>query len=155
MRMSRATSLAVLVLVSLGYAAGASDTVQATSEDPTIDGTFEVGPDGHHLFLRCVGQGTPTIVLEAGTDAAGSEVFPTAFIDSLAVANMTCVYDRVGTGHSDPPTAPRRTIDDVVNDLDELLDVAAVPGPYLLVGSSGGGGVVVEYAAATSIALRA
>ncbi len=118
----------------------------ATVAEPTIDGTFVVGADAHHLVLRCYGRGAPAIVLEAGTGSSGIGVFPSAFVRPLAEQNMTCVYDRVGTGGSDPPTEPRRTIDDVVNDLHELLAVAAVPGPYLLVGSSGGGLVVVQYA---------
>jgi hypothetical protein len=122
-------------------------TTSDVLSEPTIDDSFAVGPDGHPLDLRCFGRGEPVIVLEAGTDSSGFEVFPPSFVRPLAEQNMTCVYERVGTGDSGPPPEPRRTIDDVVNDLDELLHVAAVPKPYLLVGSSGGGNIVVQFAA--------
>ena len=56
------------------------------------------------------------------------------------------MYDREGNGRSDPPSARRRTIDDLVSDLHGLLATAHVPAPYVLVGSSGGGLVDVQYA---------
>jgi pimeloyl-ACP methyl ester carboxylesterase len=112
--------------------------------DPTVDGRVAVGP--HRLFIRCFGHGTPTIVLDAGDDSAGLDVFPASFIRPLAEQAMTCVYDREGNGRSDPPSAKRRTIDDLVSDLHGLLAAAQVPEPYLLVGSSGGGLVDVHYA---------
>jgi pimeloyl-ACP methyl ester carboxylesterase len=39
-----------------------------------------------------------------------------------------------------------RTLDDLAADLDGLLDTAGIPAPYLLVGSSGGGMVDVQFA---------
>jgi pimeloyl-ACP methyl ester carboxylesterase len=47
---------------------------------------------------------------------------------------------------SDDPTADRRTIDDVVVDLHELVAAAELPGPYLLIGNSGGGLIVAQHA---------
>jgi pimeloyl-ACP methyl ester carboxylesterase len=132
---------------STGTPTSETSTTSDVLAEPTIDGTFAVGRDGHPLDLRCFGRGEPVIVLEAGTDSSGFEVFPPSFVRPLAEQHMTCVYERVGTGGSGPPPEPRRTIDDVVNDLDELLHVAAVPEPYLLVGSSGGGNIVVQFAA--------
>jgi pimeloyl-ACP methyl ester carboxylesterase len=123
-----------------------SGTVTDVTAEPTLDGTFTVG--GKRLFLRCFGQGSPTIVLEAGNDSAGLDVFPFSFIRPLAQRSMTCVHDRAGTGTSSGPTERRRTIRDVVADLHGLLVAAAVPAPYLLVGSSAGGLVDVTYATA-------
>jgi pimeloyl-ACP methyl ester carboxylesterase len=107
--------------------------------------------------MRCYGEGSPAIVLEVGTDSSGIEDFPVSFLRPLADEHMTCVYDRVGTGQiarcrtpgicSDRPTVDRRTIDDVATDLEGLLDAAAVPAPYVLVGSSGGGLVAAQFAA--------
>jgi len=56
-------------------------------------------------------------------------------------------YDRPNTtaGASDPAPAPR-TAADVVADLHLLLEAAAVPGPYVLVGHSVGGLFVRLYA---------
>jgi pimeloyl-ACP methyl ester carboxylesterase len=85
-----------------------------------------------------------------------------------AVAGFTrvCTYDRPGTiasaspdhgslppgdpslgSRSDPVPQPR-TAQDLVRDLHALLHVAAVPGPYVLVGHSLGGVVVRLYASA-------
>jgi pimeloyl-ACP methyl ester carboxylesterase len=62
-----------------------------------------------------------------------------------------CIYDRPGTllgldavSRSDPVPMPR-TSGAVVTDLHELLSVAGVPGPYLLVGSSTGGLIARQY----------
>jgi len=163
-----------LGLVALALAAGcggsgsAETGLEATTTSPTstsrdgmsdatIDGTFAVGADAHRLAMRCYGEGSPAIVLEVGTDSSGIEDFPVSFLRPLADKHMTCVYDRVGTSQggrcrapgpcSDGPTADRRTIDEVATDLDGLLEAAAVPAPYVLVGSSGGGLVAAQFAA--------
>lgn len=114
---------------------------------PTLDGTFAVGADEHELEMRCYGTGEPTIVFEAGTDSGGIQTFPAALVRPLANTNRTCLYDRLGTGSSDVPTAERRTLDDVAADLHALLIAADVAPPYLLVGQSGGGNIAVWYAA--------
>jgi len=45
------------------------------------------------------------------------------------------VYDRAGTGWSDPVSLPR-TLAEVTEELRALLGAADVPAPYLLVGHS-------------------
>jgi pimeloyl-ACP methyl ester carboxylesterase len=115
----------------------------ATQRPP--DGRFPVGADRHQLAIHCVGKGSPTIILEAGTDSSGIVQFG-RLMDDLGRRASTCAYDRVGTGRSDPPSARRRTIDEVVSDLHGLIDSAKLPGPYLLVGQSGGGNIAIHYA---------
>ena len=56
-----------------------------------------------------------------------------------------CVYDRANIGRSDPATGPLSAAD-AVADLHILLDVAEVPGPYVLLGASGGGDIAFTYA---------
>ena len=114
--------------------------------EPTIDRTFTVEPGARHLAVRCSGRGAPAIILEVGTDSSGLEDFADEFIRPMAEKHMTCVYDRTGTGSSDPPDKKRRSLDDVVSDLSQMLDAAKIRGPYLLVGSSGGANIVVQYA---------
>lgn len=114
--------------------------------EPTIDRAFAVEPGARRLAFRCFGRGAPAIILEVGTDSSGLEDFAYEFIRPMAEQHMTCVYDRTGTGSSDPPKEKRRTLDDVVSDFSQLLDAAKVRGPYLLVGSSGGANIVVQYA---------
>jgi pimeloyl-ACP methyl ester carboxylesterase len=99
---------------------------------------------GYRLYLECGGAGTPTVVLEAGMgDASGTwnPIFP-----QIATFTRVCRYDRAGRGRSDPAPAPRRTSQLLVADLHRLLSLAAVPGPYLLVGHSFGGVNVLLYA---------
>ncbi|MCK7533816.1 MAG: alpha/beta hydrolase [Marinilabiliales bacterium] len=52
-----------------------------------------------------------------------------------AVARNTtvCAYDRAGQGWSGPPPSPQGGVA-VVTDLHILLDLARIPGPYVLVG---------------------
>jgi pimeloyl-ACP methyl ester carboxylesterase len=113
---------------------------------PTIDRVFPIGADGHQLRLVCFGDGTPTLVFEAGTDSSAIREFPGALTRPLAETNQVCLYDRIGTGSSDPPTAERRTLDNTAADLDALLTAAGVHPPYVLVGQSGGGNIAVWYA---------
>jgi pimeloyl-ACP methyl ester carboxylesterase len=113
---------------------------------PTVDGSFRVDASGSKAWIRCYGSGGPTIVLEAGDDSSGLDVFPPTMLEPLAGVHRTCVYERLGVGHSDRPPERRRSLDDVVAVLRRLLGRADVPPPYLLVGSSGGGNIVVQYA---------
>jgi alpha/beta hydrolase fold len=135
-RMPSASSTAVI----------ASPTVADVMAHPTVDGRFAIGPDQHELTLRCFRTGAPTLLFEAGDDSSGIESFPSTLVRPLAETNMACFYDRLGTGSSDAPTKPRRTINDVVDDTHALLGAANIPPPYVLVGQSGGGNIVVWYA---------
>jgi pimeloyl-ACP methyl ester carboxylesterase len=90
-----------------------------------------------------VGSGTPTVILEAGTDLPGSDW--RAVQAQLGLLTRTCAYDRAGTGYSsDAP--PGRSADAVVEDLHGLLEAADVSAPYVLVGHSVGGLYVRRYA---------
>ncbi len=121
-----------------------TSTASNDVSEPVIDGRFPVGADRHELAILCLGEGSPTIILESGDGDAISQF--AGLMDPLAKRTLTCAYDRLGTGQSDRPTERRRTIDDVVADLHRLLDAANVPGPYLLVGQSLGGNVAHYYA---------
>jgi pimeloyl-ACP methyl ester carboxylesterase len=95
--------------------------------------SFEV--DGRSLYIDCRGEGSPTVVLEAGmgdTAAGWSAVH-----DALAATTRTCAYDRAGRGRSDP--RERHTLADAATDLRGLLDAAGERGPFVIVGHSLGG----------------
>jgi pimeloyl-ACP methyl ester carboxylesterase len=119
---------------------GASDgSVQATPG--WVTDRVDVG--GRELNLICKGTGSPTVVFENGLGDHVGTWFQ-------AIANgfpsvRTCAYDRVNIGASDRDPA-RHTGDDSVRDLHTLLQVAAVPAPYLLVGHSFGGLLAAMYA---------
>jgi pimeloyl-ACP methyl ester carboxylesterase len=59
---------------------------------------------------------------------------------------MVCSYDRAGLGESDEAPDRPRSLDDVVEDARQLLSAAALDGPFLLVGASGGGFDVYHHA---------
>ena len=91
---------------------------------------------GRRLYIYCMGEGSPTVILEHGM-ATESGSWATV---QQAVAQFTrvCAFDRAGRGTSDPAPTPR-TSEDMVADLHALLANAGVPGPYILVGNSLGG----------------
>lgn len=111
------------------------------SDGEGISGTFEA--NDHSLYITCVGTGSPTIVIEAGEGQLSDEMGP--ITPALAERGRVCSYDRANLGQSGPAPTPR-TARDVVDDLHALLGAAAVPGPYLLIGHSGGGPYVQLYA---------
>jgi pimeloyl-ACP methyl ester carboxylesterase len=87
------------------------------------------------LYLDCRGSGSPTVVLEAGSGADSATW--SAVHDTLASTTRTCAYDRAGRARSDG-TEPH-TLADAAAQLHTLLDVAGVPGPFVVVGHSLGG----------------
>ena len=88
------------------------------------------------MALYRSGAGSPSVVVLPGAGLVGLDFLNVH--EWAAEATTSVLYDRAGTGWSDPVELPR-TAAEVVDELRELLDVAAVPGPYLLVGHSLGG----------------
>lgn len=135
---------ALLVLAAMSVGCGSDEDATPT---PSIDGRFPVDADGRELALRCWGDGTPAVVLDAGSGLAGiSEFEHLPIIGGLAARTRVCAYDRAGLGSSDAPPDRKRGLDDSVGDLRTLLQAAKVSGPYVLVGASGGGFIAYHYA---------
>jgi len=138
--MTKRRGLLVLVAV-LVLAAGVLLAYRAW--DPgSIRGSFDVG--NRSLYLECVGEGSPTIVMETGN--GGDHTAWEDVVPSVRDTNQTCTYDRANLGASDSAPTPR-TSADVVEDLHGLLTVAGIPAPYVLVGHSFGGISMRLYAA--------
>lgn len=149
-----AIGCSVAVIASLALLAGPTTALSAKISATPAHGKFSgrvAIPGGRKLYLECRGQGTPTVVLEAGTgDLAqvwNMPPFGPARAVYRAVSRFTrvCAYDRPGTyllpdsfSRSDPVVMPRSALD-VVRDERALLHSAKVPGPYVLVGHSFGG----------------
>jgi pimeloyl-ACP methyl ester carboxylesterase len=116
-----------------------SATVAASSGP---DGLVKIGRD-RKLYVRCTGTGSPTVLMEGGDeDTSDSYAFAEP---AVAKATRTCVYDRGNLGRSGPAPGPRG-LDELVGDLEQLLKTAQIPGPYVLVGTSGGGFITAGYA---------
>ena len=96
---------------------------------------------GYRLHLYCIGEGSPTVVLEAGSGGKG--VIAWSLVqDQMAITTHTrvCSYDRAGFGWSDPDPADQpRPSAQVAETLHTLLHNAGIDGPYVLVGHSSGG----------------
>ena len=129
-RIAGRLSLAAVVLV------GVIGFVASQIWDPSaVRGSFDVG--GRSLYLECVGEGSPTIVMEAGSGGDHTVVVGCRS-PGCAAGNRTCTYDRANTGSSSQVSG-NRTFGDVAADLHGLLDAAKIAPPYILVGHSLGG----------------
>jgi len=127
----------------------ATRTPTASPIPTVVDDDLVVDANGRTLHMTCLGEGAPTILLEAGHPSAGLQQFlgfGRAFTDLLARERRVCAYDRAGYGRSDPAPDEPRDLDDVTDDLRAALAAAGIDGPLVLVGSSFGGMVVTYYA---------
>jgi pimeloyl-ACP methyl ester carboxylesterase len=98
---------------------------------------------GHNLWIHRSGTGGPAIVILPGGGAIGLDYLN--IHEGVARRATGVVYDRAGTGWSDPADLPR-TAARVVAELRGLLGAAGVPAPYLFVGHSLGGAYARHYA---------
>ena len=114
----------------LGWGAPAVTVPEAAYTMPQQ--MVEVQP-GRRLNLYCLGQGTPTVLLDAG---AGGGILDWRRVQGeISKTTRTCAYDRAGHGHSDPLT----TFADVastVDDIDRLIGAAKLDKPLVYVGHS-------------------
>jgi pimeloyl-ACP methyl ester carboxylesterase len=102
-------------------------------------GRADIG--GYSLDYQCLGTGSPTIILEAGYDSAGTSSFGGVW-QQLAQISRVCTYDRAGTGASDPrPSAAATdlTSEGEAEELHALLGAANIAPPYVVVAHSYGG----------------
>jgi pimeloyl-ACP methyl ester carboxylesterase len=120
---------------------GGTSTSAHVDADDEFGQMVDVG--GHRLYLWCRGVGSPTVVFENGQDSSWRN-WQWGDIPNQ-VGSRACVYNRVNIAPSDTVTT-RHTGADSVRDLHNLLQLAAVPGPYLLVGHSLGGLLSAMYA---------
>ena len=110
------------------------------------DGTLTLSK-GEAISYWCAGEGSPGVLLEAGTDSGGTDAYPAAFVDPLVAETTVCTYDRLGTGTSDQPPRRRRTMGDLCAVQDQVVAKLPLPAPYVLVGQSGGGNLDIGCAA--------
>ncbi|WP_327085530.1 alpha/beta hydrolase [Nonomuraea sp. NBC_01738] len=89
---------------------------------------------GRKLFMERAGEGAPSVVFLAGAGAVGQDYW--RLMDRVSELTTAVVYDRSGTGWSERPPGWLPDCGETVGELRELLRVAGVPAPYLLVGHS-------------------
>lgn len=136
-----ATGLAILIgLASTGAIYQHLAVTQDRSDFPPPGRIYDI--DGLALHLDCRGQGSPTIVLEAGL-TSGSASWATVH-DALAAQTRTCAYDRPGLDWS-APIKQSQSAEQVSERLHTLLQAAEINDDQVLVGMSAGGIYVREY----------
>ena len=126
--------VAGVALAGLGAIYQAIATELDQRNHPPPGQRVDVG--GYHLHIHCVGEGHPTVILEAALPGASANwgwVQP-----EIARTTRVCVYDRAGMGWSDTGPKPRDARQ-IANELHTLLQNARIQGPYVLVGHSFGG----------------
>lgn len=143
---TRRILLGLLITLLVLGPSGATYQITATRRDaaafPPPGQLVDVG--GYRLHLSCIGQGSPTVILESGQAnslSVWSWIQPT-----IAQTTRVCAYDRAGVGWSDTGAVPRDA-QQMVRELHTLLQNAAIAPPYVLVGHSFGGLVTHVYAA--------
>lgn len=127
------------VLLSSGYQAFA--TGRDLEKYPAPGQLIDVG--GYRLHIYCVGEGSPTIVMEAGMSGWSTDwllVQP-----EVAEVTRACAYDRAGYGWSDEGPRPQDS-QQVATALNRLLAEAGIEGEIILVGHSLGGVFAHYYA---------
>ena len=134
--------LLALAVLGAGYehASEMSDTARYPAPGQLVD----IG--GHRLHLLCVGQGTPTVVLEAAHGGTVAHWVRVQQAVADAAQATVCAYDRAGAGWSDPGPDPRDARH-LAAELDALLVAAGLARPLVLVAHSYGGLVARVYAA--------
>ncbi|MGE0593603.1 MAG: alpha/beta fold hydrolase [Vicinamibacterales bacterium] len=99
----------------------------------------------HQLHITCVGDGSPTVVLEAPVGGVSSEW--TLVQDLLQPSVRSCAYDRAGLGWSEAGDVPFDP-SGVSADLHALLRRAEEPGPYVVAGHGSGAWFATAFARA-------
>ena len=103
-----------------------------------------LGPAGARRHVRLEGRGLgPTVVFEQGAGGVGPLWW--AVQDAVAEFAPVLTYDRLGLGWSDD-ASPTRSVEQRVEELRELLEIAQTPKPYVLVAHSYGGLLARQFA---------
>ena len=106
----------------------------ASLGDPAPPGRLiDVG--GHNMHLYCTGEGSPTVILDAGLGQG--TVYWSQVQESVSKHTRVCSYDRAGMGWSESGPKPR-TYMKATEELHALLASAGEVGPFVLVGHSSG-----------------
>jgi pimeloyl-ACP methyl ester carboxylesterase len=131
LRLLGGTALAIAILSAAGAGYEAISSSGDAERYPVPGQMVDVG--GHRLHIACAGQGSPTVVLDAGL--GGSSLDWVRVQARLSVRTRVCTYDRAGMGWSDAAPGPRPPAL-IAEELYRLLTTAGLTGPYLLVAHS-------------------
>ncbi|MEV6561454.1 alpha/beta hydrolase [Nocardia sp. NPDC051756] len=111
-----------------------NNSISSTRLAPPIGEFQEI--DGRRLFVHRSGSGGPAVVFLTGASAIGLDYFGVQ--QQVSQFTTAVLYDRGGTGYSDPLPLPR-TATAVATELRELLQAQDIPAPWVLAAHSLGG----------------
>ena len=132
-------------LLALAVIAAIYQVVATQIDQRTYPPSGEMVDVGTHtLHINCLGEGGPTVILEAAN--LGMSAHWVRVQQQLAQTTRVCAYDRAGMGWSGSGTEPRDA-KQISSELHTLLKGADTEGPYVLVGHSYGGLYARMYAA--------
>jgi pimeloyl-ACP methyl ester carboxylesterase len=134
--------VALLALAVAGAIYQAVATELAERAYPPPGEMVDVG--GYSLHINCVGQGSPTVVLDGGSGETSAQWVRVQ--REVSDTTRVCAYDRAGMGWSETGPEPRDA-KQISSELHTLLSKAGIEGPYVLVGHSFGGMYMQTYAA--------
>jgi pimeloyl-ACP methyl ester carboxylesterase len=134
--------VALLALAVVGAIYQATATARAERAHPPPGEMVDVGD--HRVHINCVGQGSPTVVLDAALGAVSTSWVRVQ--QEVSGTTRVCAYDRSGMAWSKSGPGPRDA-KQVSGELRALLEGAGIDGPYVLVGHSFGGLYTQSYAA--------
>ncbi len=119
--------------------------IQSPTVNPLTVRAMRVDVGGYQLYMQCMGQGTPTVLFEAGL---GEDVSTWDKVQpEVSHFTHTCAYDRANFGQSSQrPTTIKISAQQIAKELHLLLLNGHIPGPYVLVGHSVGGLFMQMYA---------
>lgn len=144
MRKFKIVLIAALILLVattatfLYYAGNTKKNLRVTNAAP--GSLVDVG--GYRLHIHCLGQGTPTVLFEAGMNDFSLHWSPVQTI--VAQKLRACVYDRAGFGWSETGHSP--TLENRIADLEQLIAKTEIArNGLILVGHSYGGLMVRGY----------
>ena len=136
-----ATAILLLALLT-GFVYEQGARRSATQAFPPPGRLVEV--DGKLSHLDCRGEGSPTVILEAGINEGGSQTWERVR-PAIAPLSRVCAYDQAGIMWSERRDRPRDA-DHIAEDLHTLLTTAGESPPYVMVGHSLGGLMIRVFA---------
>ena len=128
-------SVFIFIVCGAGAAYQAWEVRGETQKFPPPGQLVDIG--GRRLHLLCIGEGAPIVLFESS--GLGSAVSADRVRNEIAKRTRVCSYDRRGMGWSDPGPSGPITVNQFVDDLDQLLAHAKLPPPYVVVSASFGG----------------
>jgi pimeloyl-ACP methyl ester carboxylesterase len=128
--MNRRLLTILFACLSLGVLTTAA---QDETPPPAPGELIEVGD--HQLHLYCIGEGSPTVMIETGLASWSIQWWHVQ--EAISAFTRVCTYDRAGYGWSSIGPEPR-TSQKVVDEFTLLLEAANIETPIVLVGHSFG-----------------